>query len=124
MSKAAKRACRRCTSLAVSCLLAFCLVAIVLCLGGCSSGSGELKDGTYTGQSAVYEGAEVDGSGYGVVTLTIEDGAITACKFQTFEPDGTLKDENYGISLSGNENKHKKAQTAVEACDEYAAALV
>lgn len=104
-------------------LLAACLAACCLGLAACG-GSDELQDGTYTGQSSVFEGDAVDGAGYGVVELTIEDGAITACTFQTYEPDGTLKDENYGRSLSDNPNKYQKAQTAVAACEEYAAALV
>lgn len=105
--------------------LAACLAVACLGLAACGgSGSGELQDGIYTGQSSEYEGDAVDGAGYGVATITIEDGAITACTFETYELDGTLKDENYGISLSGNENKHTKAQTAVQACEQYAAALV
>ena len=104
-------------------LFAACLAMCCLGLAACGGG-GELKDGTYTGQSSNFEGDAVDGAGYGVVTLTIKDGAITDCAFETFELDGTKKDENYGISLSGNQNKYTKAQNAVNACPEYAKALV
>ena len=105
---------------------AFAAVLLAIaCLGMVACGSsGELKDGTYTGESSHYEGDAVDGAGYGVVTITIEDGSIVDCSFETYELDGTLKDEDYGISLSGNENKHHKAQTAVNACPDYAKALV
>lgn len=111
------------TSRLLAVLMAACLAASCFALAACG-GSGELKDGTYTGKSTEYEGEAADGAGYGVVTITIEDGTITDCQFQTYELDGTLKDENYGVSLAGNENKYYKAQTAVEACDKYAAALV
>ncbi|MDO4890970.1 MAG: FMN-binding protein [Coriobacteriaceae bacterium] len=97
----------------------------VTCLGlSACGGGGELKDGTYTGQSSNFEGDAVDGAGYGVATITIKDGAITDCTFETYELDGNKKDENYGVSLSGNQNKYTKAQNAVKACPEYAKALV
>ena len=49
--------------------LALCLAVCCLGLAACGgSGSGELKDGTYTGQSSDFEGDAVDGAGYGVVT--------------------------------------------------------
>ena len=97
----------------------------VACLGlSACGGGGELKDGTYTGQSSNFEGDAVDGAGYGVATITIKDGAITDCTFETYELDGNKKDENYGVSLSGNQNKYTKAQNAVKACPEYAKALV
>ena len=86
------------------------------------------KDGTYTGESTVYQnddGTE-DGNGYGVVTLTISGGKISDCVFETFEPDGTLKDEDYG-KVSGeiaNQDFYNKAQKAIGAAPMYAAALV
>ena len=86
-------------------------------------GSGTLHDGTYTGHSEMHD-EEAQASGYGVATVTIKDGEITDCTFETYELDGTLKDENYGVSLSGNENKYKEAQAAVEAASEYAKQLV
>ena len=102
----------------VSCL-ALCCLGMAACSGG-----GELKDGTYTGQSTEFEGDAVDGAGYGVATITIKDGEIVDCTFETFELDGNKKDENYGVSLSGNKNKYTKAQNAVKACPEYAESLV
>ena len=67
-----------------------------------------------------------DGNGYGVVTLTIKDNAITECEYKTYEPDGTLKDENYGMQSGNVANKDffRKAQKAVAACDEYASQLI
>lgn len=103
--------------------MAACLAFACLGLAACGGG-GELKDGTYTGQSSEFPGEAADGAGYGVVTLTIKDGTIADCAFETYELDGTLKDENYGVSLSGNQNKYTKAQNAVNACTEYAKALV
>ncbi len=103
--------------------------AFLLAASGCGgSGSAKYKDGTYEGQSEVYEnddGTE-DGNGYGVVTLTIKDNAITECEYKTYEPDGTLKDENYGMQSGNVANKDffRKAQKAVAACDEYASQLI
>ena len=114
----AKLASKIMSSLLVSCL-ALCCLGLVACGGG-----GEVKDGTYTGQSSEFEGDAVDGAGYGVATITIKDGVITECTFETFELDGNKKDENYGKSLAGNRNKYTKAQNAVNACPEYAKALV
>ena len=110
-------------SKALAFCLAACLAACCLGLSACGGG-GQVKDGAYTGQSTEFEGDAVDGAGYGVATITIKDGVITDCTFETFELDGNKKDENYGISLSGNKNKYTKAQNAVNACPEYAKALV
>ena len=108
--------------------LAALLAASVL--SGCgSSGSASYRDGTYEGKSEVYineeEGSE-EGNGYGVATITIKDGKIAECTYQTFEPDGTLKDEEYGKEGGqiANKDYYRKAQKAVGACDEYAAKLV
>ena len=98
-------------------------------LAGCGeSKKAAYKDGTYEAQSSVYtndDGSE-DGNGYGVVSLTIKDGKITECTYQTFEIDGTLKDENYGKQNGeiANRDYYSKAQKAVAACDEYAKMLV
>ena len=96
-------------------------------LGGCGSSAG-YKDGVYQGTSAVYEnedGSE-DGNGYGVVTVTIKDGIISDCSFETFEIDGTKKDSQYGKEggIIANKDYYNKAQKAVAACDEYAGMLV
>ena len=106
------------------------LTAGALCgaaLTGC--GSKSYADGTYTAQSTEYVNDEDDstaGNGYGVVTLTIKDGAITECTFQTYELDGTLKDAGYGKENGEIANKdfYNKAQKALAACDKYAEALV
>jgi major membrane immunogen (membrane-anchored lipoprotein) len=95
-------------------------------LTGC--GSEQYADGTYTGQSSVYESDEDEGNGngYGVVTITIVDGAITDCVYETYEPDGTLKDTEYGMQNGevANRDYYNKAQKAIAACDKYADALV
>ena len=107
-----------------------CSAALVACfaLAGCAGGgSGTYKDGTYTGQSEVYEDSDDgNGNGYGVATITIEGGKITACDFKTYEPDGTLKDENYGKSNAEvyNQDFYNKAQNAVKASAAYAEQLV
>ena len=104
-------------------LLVMALAATVL--AGCG-GADSYKDGTYTGKSTVFEGDEGEGDGYGVVTLTIEGGAITACDFKTYEPDGTLKDEDYGKQNGeiANRDYYNKAQKALAGANEYAKILV
>ena len=105
------------------------LAVAVLGLTACG-GSATYKDGTYEGKSEVYDYAEEDGTdegnGYGVATITIEGGKITDCKFVTYEPDGTLKDEEYGKKQGSVANRdfYNKAQKAVAACSEYADLLV
>ena len=113
-----------------------CVSAISLLLAGCGgSSTADLEDGTYEGKSEVYvadelalEDEEVDeaANGYGVVSITIEDGAITDCTYQTYEEDGTLKDEEYGKEDGEvrNTDYYNKAQKAVAACAEYADQLV
>ena len=103
-----------------SILLAAC--ALVACGG--SSPQAALKDGTYTAQSSVYDGDDQGGSGYGVITLTVKDGKISEAEFLTYEPNGTLKDENYGKTANNNQDFYNKAQKAVAACKQYAADLV
>ena len=104
-------------------LLVMALAATVL--AGCG-GADSYKDGTYTGKSTVFEGDEGEGDGYGVVTLTIEGGAIIACDFKTYEPDGTLKDEDYGKQNGeiANQDYYNKAQKALAGANEYAKILV
>jgi major membrane immunogen (membrane-anchored lipoprotein) len=108
-------------------LTCVCIAAVILTmLSGC--GSKSYADGTYTGQSSVYESDEDEGNGngYGVVTLTIKDNVIVECAYLTYEPDGTLKDENYGLQEGAvaNRDYYNKAQKAIAACDVYAEALV
>ena len=104
--------------------LSIMLIAALLCACG---GSKSYKNGTYTGQSQIFKGDEEgNGDGYGVVTLTIKDNAITACEFQTYEPDGTLKDDEYG-KVDGeikNEDYYHKAQQAIKGSAKYAEMLV
>lgn len=107
-------------------ILAAALVCLMLV--GCGEDEVTYADGTYTGQSSVYENDDGtdDGNGYGVVTITIEDGVITECEFLTYETDGTLKDEDYGLEGGevANRDYYSKAQKAVAAAEEYASMLV
>ncbi|SDB08857.1 Major membrane immunogen, membrane-anchored lipoprotein [Ruminococcaceae bacterium FB2012] len=105
----------------VSVLAALCAVSFASC------GSKTYKDGTYTGKSAEFsEDQEGGGSGYGEVTLTIKDGKVTECKFETFELDGTPKGEDYGKEGGEIKNRdyYNKAQKANAARAYYAAELV
>lgn len=94
----------------------------------CGGGAVTYKDGTYTGQSAVWEDEDGgNGNGYGVATVTIADGKISACEFTTYEPDGTKKEgESYGMvnGAIGNQDYYNKAQRALAANDVYAEKLV
>lgn len=107
--------------LALSAILA--VTAVIL--AGCG---GEVKysDGTYTGRSSVYEGDEDgSGAGYGEITITISGGVITDSVFLTYEPDGTLKDEDYGKQDGevANRDFYNKAQRAVLASTKYGETL-
>ena len=105
-------------------LVAAALLAI--CLTAC--GETNYTDGTYQGRSADYvsEEGEEAGNGYGIVNLTISGGQITACEYQTYELDGTLKGEDYGKENGEIKNKDffNKAQKARAACANYAQQLV
>ena len=106
-------------------MIAFGIFSVAL--AGCGA-TKNYADGTYEGKSSVFEnedGSE-DGNGYGVVTITIKDGKISDCTYQTFEPDGKLKDSEYGKKQGEVANKdfYNKAQKAVAACDQYASMLV
>ena len=103
------------------------LAAGLAVLAGCG-GSVSYKDGTYEARSAEYindDGSE-EGNGYGVVTITIKDGAVADCAFTTYELDGTQKGENYGMKSGSIANRdfYNKAQKAVGACERYAEQLV
>lgn len=87
--------------------------------GSSTGASGAYKDGTYTGQSSTLE-ANVDGDGYGIISITIEDGRIVEADFQAFLPDGTPKDENYGKDGS----RYAVAQKAISTADDYVTDLV
>lgn len=97
-------------------------------IAGCGGSSVTYTDGTYEGKSGEFineEDADA-GSGYGVVQITVSSGAITDCRFTTYELDGTLKDTEYGKKEGSIANKdfYNKAQKAVAACDKYAEELV
>ena len=107
------------------------LLMIVTCMVGLTSCGGHkasYSDGTYEGQSSVYdeEDGTSYGNGYGVVDITISGGVITECTFETYEPDGTLKAEDYGMEGGkiSNRDYYNMAQKAVAACKKYAAQLV
>jgi len=88
--------------------------------GGSPSGaSGAYKDGTYTGQSSTLE-ANVDGDGYGIITITIENGKIVSADFQAYLPDGTPKDKDYGKDGT----RYAVAQKAVSTADDYVTDLL
>ena len=108
-------------------LMMICGLLSCLLLAGCG-GSADYKDGTYEGRSEIYQnddGTE-EGNGYGVVTITIKDNAFTDVVYKTYEPDGTLKDEDYGKEGGqiANRDYYNKAQKAVAACDNYATQLI
>lgn len=104
------------------------VTAAVLTVG--CGGTIAYKDGTYEGKSETFDYENEDGSdagnGYGVVKITVKDQKIADCTFETYEPDGTKKDENYGKKQGSVAEKdyYNKAQKAVAACDEYANLLV
>ena len=112
-------------------LFTMLLLSALLCaaFAGCGSKKNvSYADGTYTAQSTVYEnddGTE-DGNGYGEVTITIQDNTIVDCTYASYEVDGTLKAEDYGLQNGevANRDYYNKAQKAVAACDEYASQLV
>lgn len=108
-------------------------VVLSMALAGCGGGSSKAvsyNDGTYEGKSEVHESldesGEDTGNGYGVVSITIKDGVITDCKFDTYEPDGTYKDDQYGMKdgAVANRDYYNKAQKANAAREEYASMLV
>lgn len=108
--------------------LLIAVVAVMAIAVGCGSSSKTYKDGTYTGTSSVYtndDGTD-EGNGYGQVTLTIEGGKITAVEYDTYETDGTLKDEDYGKENGEIKNRdyYNKAQKALAAASQYAEQLV
>ncbi|MBR3326363.1 MAG: FMN-binding protein [Atopobiaceae bacterium] len=112
----------------MACAAASVALAATLGLVGCGGGEAHYKDGTYTGQSSVWEDEDGgNGNGYGVAKITIKDGAIVDCEFNTYEPDGTLKEgKEYGMvnGKVGNQDYYNKAQKALAANPMYAQALV
>lgn len=106
-----------------------CLLAVsAFIFSGCSENV-SYKDGTYEGKSSVYttgDGEEDEGSGYGVVKITLKDNKIVACEFNTYEENGKLKDEDYGKKDGEIANKdfYNKAQKALMACPQYSKKLL
>ena len=99
--------------------LAVIAIAVCLAICGCSSGgaqsaAGNLKDGSYIGQSSVLD-ANVDGDGYVVVSIKVADGKLADASFEAYEPDGTLKDKDYGKDGA----YYAVAQKALSAGDDY-----
>ena len=101
------------------------IIVVAASFAGCGS-SKTYADGTYTGKSSIIEDNDGEGDGYGEVTITIKDGKITECTFNTYEPDGTLKDEDYGKQNGevANQDYYNKAQKALAGSKEYARLLV
>ncbi len=101
------------------------IIVVAASFAGCG-GSKTYADGTYTGKSSIIEDNDGEGDGYGEVTITIKDGKITECTFNTYEPDGTLKDEDYGKQNGevANQDYYNKAQKALAGSKEYARLLV
>jgi len=100
-------------------VLAVGAFAVCLAICGCSSGgtqsaAGSLKDGSYIGQSSVLD-ANVDGDGYVVVSIKVADGKLADASFEAYEPDGTLKDKDYGKDGA----YYAVAQKALSAGDDY-----
>jgi len=93
-----------------------CCLALIM--AGC--GGAAYKDGTYTGKSG-----EDDTGAWGRVTLTITAGKVSGCSFITYQKDGSVKDGDYG-KVNGeisNQAYYDKAQLAVRAMEQYAAAF-
>ncbi len=80
----------------------------------------------YEGTSQVHDGdPDGSGAGFGMVKLTITDGKITDCEYNTYEPNGKIKDSEYGKKDGeiANRDFYNKAQRAVQACQKYAEQL-
>ena len=103
------------------------VVLIASAFAGCGNSNRSYQAGTFPGMSAVIAGDEEgNGNGYGEVTITIKDNVITACEFKTYEEDGTLKGEDYGM-VDGeikNQDYYNKAQKAIKGSEEYAKNIV
>lgn len=89
-------------------------------LSGCASGvapAGEYPDGTYAGSSE----ADSDGS-VGEVEFTIDNGRVIEASFAMVDPDGTVRDENYGKGADGqvaDQEFYRRGQDAIAAEAEY-----
>ena len=104
-------------------VISLVLMLSLTLLSGCKSNPSQTsyKDGTYHAASS-----PDDNGAYGEVTITVKNGKITDCEYVTWQKDGTKKDENYG-KVNGeisNQDFYTKAQTAVNAMDQYAKEFV
>ena len=85
---------------ALRCAVAGALTLTLMACGGqtnetaATTDAATYKDGTYTATTDVFTGADGRDFGYGVATVTITDGKISACTFETYTPEGDLIDEN------------------------------
>lgn len=95
------------------------LVGITVFSLGC--GKTELKDGTFKGVITKEE-ADSKNAGDSFVEITVKEGKIVSCKFETRDSKGNIKDSNYGKD-SGEQN-YKKAQKAVEGINKYPEELI
>lgn len=96
------------------------VLTLALALTACG-GSAEYKDGKYEAESDDRD----EHGGYGVVSIEVKDGKIAACEYNTYNKDGSLKDENYQIKLKDeNPALFKLAQDSVAANPGYAEQLV
>jgi major membrane immunogen (membrane-anchored lipoprotein) len=95
------------------------LIAALALLLAAGCGKAVYQDGVYAGKS----GPDDTGS-WGEVTVTITDGRVSGCEFITRQKDGTIKGDDYG-KVNGeisNRDFYDKAQLAVRAMAQYAAA--
>lgn len=114
---------------ALRCAVAGALTLTLMACGGqtnetaATTDAATYKDGTYTATTDVFTGADGRDFGYGVATVTITDGKISACTFETYTPEGELIDENTYSYLT-DENLLKMAAEANKANGLYAQDLV
>ncbi|MDR1603942.1 MAG: FMN-binding protein [Gracilibacteraceae bacterium] len=104
-----------------SALLLAGLCLLLAALSGCGGSAPVYADGDYTGRST-----PDDTGAFGEVTITIKNGAVTDCRFVTWQEDGSLKDEEYG-KVNGeisNQAYYNSAQLAVQAMEIYAEQFV
>ncbi len=114
------------------------LALATFCFAGCSKNEGaaqqsgqsvqetqpavRYKDGVYKAVSGITD----DWGGTAEVTITVNDGKITACELLLYEKDGTLKGEDYGKTdgVIKNAGLYKIAQDAIKNAAKYGMKLV
>lgn len=79
------------------------------------------KDGDYSAESSTDQYM-----GHGKIAITIKDHKIAAVNFVGIDPEGNIKDENYGKTNGKVENPgfYQKAQRAMKANAKYAEQLL